>query len=560
MTIATNMAGRGTDILLGGNPAGLASEALHKRGLNPAEVDKATYAEALAEAKAITAAGHEEVVAAGGLHIIGTERHDSRRIDNQLRGRAGRQGDPGSSRFYLSLEDDLMKRFASERVTGLMERLGLDEDTAIESRLVSKTIESAQSRVEGFNFDMRKRVVEYDDVINKQRETIYAERDKVLHNEDLTETIRGFIDDEIDTLVAIPPRRRRPAGVGHRRPGQRPRGHGRDRRGHQRRRAVGPGHARGHLRAPAGPADARLDAREAEVGAADWATVERMVLLRTIDSLWVEHLTEIDDMRRGIGLRGYAQQDPLNEFRREAFELYEELREPHPPRRGRLHLPRHRDPPAGGHARRRSGRRRQPGRGCRGARRAATDGSGDRERSQERGRRRCGSRRRQPVARRCRRPARPGSAIVKGALPAAPQADQDPRAARRCPAGGRCRRAPAAGSAGSTGGPAARVHAERCADRSQRRLLVRVGRQVQEVPRPLRRSTAAQLSAGTFEPAHETESRRRSRSISRISPLGDRSLAPYTVPSLPPRTARAPRQAVHEAHTTLPPALERGSP
>src|SRR6187200_3447415 len=150
VTIATNMAGRGTDILLGGNPAGLASETLHKRGLNPAEVDKATMDAALAEAKAITEEDHDKVVAAGGLHIIGTERHDSRRIDNQLRGRAGRQGDPGSSRFYLSLEDDLMKRFASERVTGLMERLGLDEDTAIESRLVSKTIESAQSRVEGF--------------------------------------------------------------------------------------------------------------------------------------------------------------------------------------------------------------------------------------------------------------------------------------------------------------------------------------------------------------------------------------------------------------------------
>ncbi len=208
------MAGRGTDILLGGNPAGLASEALHQRGLNPAEVDKETYAAALAEAKAITAAGHEEVVAAGGLHIIGTERHDSRRIDNQLRGRAGRQGDPGSSRFYLSLEDDLMKRFANERVAGLMERLGLDEDTAIESRLVSKTIESAQSRVEGFNFDMRKRVVEYDDVINKQRETIYAERDKVLHNEDLTDTVRQFIDEEIDALVATRPGGRRSATSG----------------------------------------------------------------------------------------------------------------------------------------------------------------------------------------------------------------------------------------------------------------------------------------------------------------------------------------------------------
>src|SRR6188472_3174767 len=201
ITIATNMAGRGTDILLGGNPAGLASESLHKRGLNPAEVDKETMDAALAEAKAITEEDHDKVVAAGGLHIIGTERHDSRRIDNQLRGRAGRQGDPGSSRFYLSLEDDLMKRFASDRVTGLMERLGLDDDVAIESRLVSRTIESAQSRVEGFNFDIRKRVVEYDDVINKQRETIYAERDKVLHNEDLTETVQSFLDEEIDGLV-----------------------------------------------------------------------------------------------------------------------------------------------------------------------------------------------------------------------------------------------------------------------------------------------------------------------------------------------------------------------
>ncbi|MEX1172868.1 MAG: preprotein translocase subunit SecA, partial [Chloroflexota bacterium] len=172
VTIATNMAGRGTDIKLGGDAAGLASELLHQRGLNPAEVDAATYETALADARVTTDEDHERVVGVGGLHIIGTERHDSRRIDNQLRGRAGRQGDPGSSRFYLSLEDDLMKRFANERVAGLMERLGLEEDVAIESRLVSKTIESAQSRVEGFNFDIRKRVVEFDDVINKQRETI----------------------------------------------------------------------------------------------------------------------------------------------------------------------------------------------------------------------------------------------------------------------------------------------------------------------------------------------------------------------------------------------------
>ncbi|MEA2608676.1 MAG: preprotein translocase subunit SecA [Chloroflexota bacterium] len=326
VTIATNMAGRGTDILLGGNPAGLASEILHKRGLNPAEVDKATYDAALAEAETITNEDHERVVGVGGLHIIGTERHDSRRIDNQLRGRAGRQGDPGSSRFYLSLEDDLMKRFAGERVTGLMERLGLDDDTAIESRLVSRTIESAQSRVEGFNFDIRKRVVEFDDVINKQRETIYAERDKVMHNEDLTETIQVFLDDEIESLVAghligEDQHEWNLDGLSHALEAMGLTGTGTtadELWDLGSREAIAD-----HLRTLA---DERLEARAAEVGETDWAMVERLVLIRTIDSLWVEHLTELDDMRRGIGLRGYAQQDPLNEFRREAFTLYEELR------------------------------------------------------------------------------------------------------------------------------------------------------------------------------------------------------------------------------------------
>ncbi len=326
VTIATNMAGRGTDILLGGNPAGLASEALHRKGLNPAEVDEDTYKAALDEAKALTEEEHVEVVEAGGLHIIGTERHESRRIDNQLRGRAGRQGDPGSSRFYLSLDDDLMKRFASERVTGLMERLGLEEDVAIESRLVSKTIESAQSRVEGFNFDIRKRVVEFDDVINKQRETIYAERDKVLHNEDLTETVRAFLDEEIDALVdqhlfgedpdawSVDALSAALTTMGLGGDATAP-----DTLWDQGGRDAIADYLREY-------ADERLAAREAEVGADDWAQVERIVLLRTIDSLWVEHLTEVDDMRRGIGLRGYAQQDPLNEFRREAFRMYEELR------------------------------------------------------------------------------------------------------------------------------------------------------------------------------------------------------------------------------------------
>ena len=325
VTIATNMAGRGTDILLGGNPAGLASEMLHRKGLNPAEVDKATYDAALAEAKAICDEDHERVVAAGGLHIIGTERHDSRRIDNQLRGRAGRQGDPGSSRFYLSLEDDLMKRFASDRVAGLMERLGLEEDMAIESRLVSKTIESAQSRVEGYNFDIRKRVVEYDDVINKQRETIYEERDKVLRNEDLTDTIQAFVDQEIDIVVdqhlspALPMEEWNMPGLV------------------SAIEAMGLGGPdvnedalwdfhnndaiAAHLKDLAAE---RLD-QKAEANPEEWALIERLVLLRTIDSIWVEHLTEVDELRQGIGLRGFAQEDPLNAFKKEAFSLYEEM-------------------------------------------------------------------------------------------------------------------------------------------------------------------------------------------------------------------------------------------
>ncbi len=327
VTIATNMAGRGTDIMLGGNPAGLASEILHRRGLNPAEVEKATYDEALAEAKAICGADHDLVVAAGGLHIIGTERHDSRRIDNQLRGRAGRQGDPGSSRFYLSLEDDLMKRFASERVAGLMERLGLDDDVAIESRLVSRTIESAQTRVEGYNFDIRKRVVEFDDVINKQRETIYAERDKVLRNEDLTETVAAFLDEEVEALLATYCAAEAPDdwnmeglssalhAMGLEGPGTLE---------DELWEIGGRAALSAHLR---DLAEAKLEEKTAEVGPDDWPMIERLVLLRTIDSLWVEHLTELDDMRRGIGLRGYAQQDPLNEFKKEAFNLYDQLGE-----------------------------------------------------------------------------------------------------------------------------------------------------------------------------------------------------------------------------------------
>ncbi len=325
VTIATNMAGRGTDIKLGGDPVGLASQKLHNQGLNPAEVEPEVYEEALAKAKLECEEDHVQVVAAGGLHIIGTERHDARRIDNQLRGRAGRQGDPGSSRFYLSLEDALLKRFASDRVTSLMERMGLEGDVAIESRMVSKTVENAQTRVEGHNFDIRKRVVEYDDVINKQRERIYAERDKVLHNEDLSQTVLDFVEQELEQTVDV---------------------HlGESTSDWDLEGLVDSVKALG-LRGDDLDAEAlaelgtrtaitdtlmdlaatQLEERETTFGEETWALVERAVLLRAIDTLWVDHLTELEDFRRGVGLRGYGGTDPLVEFKREAYKLYDELR------------------------------------------------------------------------------------------------------------------------------------------------------------------------------------------------------------------------------------------
>ena len=321
VTIATNMAGRGTDIVLGGNPAGLASEALRIKGLNPAEVDAETYAAALADAERSCIVDREIVLAAGGLRIIGTERHESRRIDNQLRGRAGRQGDPGSSRFYLSLEDDLMKRFAGERVVGLMDRLGFDESQALESAMVSRTIEGAQTRVEGYNFDVRKRVVEFDDVINMQRATVYGERDRVLRGEDLALTIQDALQAEVRALAAT----HCPPGL----PGD------------WNRSTLATELQRLGVQAPATletivedtllydavavAADEALERKAKEVGEEMWPKVERAVILRSIDQLWVEHLTEVDDLRRGIGLRGHAQIDPLNAFKIEAFKLYEEF-------------------------------------------------------------------------------------------------------------------------------------------------------------------------------------------------------------------------------------------
>ncbi|HEY7332368.1 MAG TPA: preprotein translocase subunit SecA [Candidatus Limnocylindria bacterium] len=325
VTIATNMAGRGTDILLGGNPEMLAADILHKQGTNVLEASPEQYAAALAEADRICAEDKERVLAAGGLHIVGTERHEARRIDNQLRGRSGRQGDPGSSRFYLSLEDDLMRRFASDRVKSIMERLGFDEETALESGMVSRTIEGAQSRVEGYNFDARKHVVQYDDVINRQRETIYHERERILRARDLAPTVLAMVSDEIASLVAEHTagdrdewnREGLKARLQQMVPSLQP-------------RLLASVDTATDPQALAeeiiGAVEEAYEAKRQETGEEGMRVLERLVLLRVIDALWIEHLTAVDDMRRGIGLRAYSQRDPLNEFKVEAYRMFDELK------------------------------------------------------------------------------------------------------------------------------------------------------------------------------------------------------------------------------------------
>ena len=326
VTIATNMAGRGTDILLGGNPEMLAAELLHKKGTNVLDASPEQYAAALAEADRLCAEDREKVIAAGGLHIVGTERHEARRIDNQLRGRAGRQGDPGSTRFYLSLEDDLMRRFASDRVQSIMRTLGFNDETALESRMVSRTIEGAQTRVEGFNFDTRKHVVQYDDVINRQRETIYHERERILRSDTLAPTVLAMLEEEVRALAI------------EYTAGEFAAEWNRDGLKAQLLTMV-PTLDPGALAAiddlvetdqvAAVMVELVEDAyqrKRSEVGDEGMLVLERVVLLRVIDSLWVEHLTAVDDMRRGIGLRAYSQRDPLNEFKVEAYRMFDELK------------------------------------------------------------------------------------------------------------------------------------------------------------------------------------------------------------------------------------------
>ena len=325
VTIATNMAGRGTDILLGGNPEMMAAELLHQAGTNVLEATPEQIAKAEAEAEAACAADRERVLALGGLHIVGTERHEARRIDNQLRGRAGRQGDPGSSRFYLSLEDDLMRRFASDRVQSLMKTVGFTDDMALESGIVSRTIEGAQTRVEGYNFDLRKHVVQYDDVINLQRETIYGERDHILRNLDLAETVLELVDAEIravvDEFTADDPAEWNREGLRAQMTAMIPALTGSE------LEVIASGRDGGAVaEALIEAADAHYQARQEELGEAATIALNRIVLLRVIDGLWVEHLTAVDDMRRSIGLRAYSQRDPLNEFKVEAFRMFDELK------------------------------------------------------------------------------------------------------------------------------------------------------------------------------------------------------------------------------------------
>ena len=336
VTVATNMAGRGVDILLGGNPEYLARQEMAAKGLDNDryllfEMDEeeraayeAAYEPVYRRFKERTDAEHDEVVATGGLYVLGTERHESRRIDNQLRGRSGRQGDPGESRFYLSLEDDLMRMFASERVSSIMERLNWPDDEPITAKMVTRAVESAQKQIEELNYERRKNILKYDDVMNTQRQVIYGERGRILAGEDLREQVLTMIEDvvtatversapaevfaeewDLDLLVAglreVYPSRLTPEEI----------------------RDLGTSGAL--LDAALEEARAAYEERERHIGEAPMRNIERLVLLNIIDTKWREHLGEMDYLQEGIHLRAYAQKDPITEYRREAFAMFEEL-------------------------------------------------------------------------------------------------------------------------------------------------------------------------------------------------------------------------------------------
>ena len=330
VTVATNMAGRGTDIMLGGNSEYMAAAELAQRELSPVDTPEEYEKEwpaALERAKKAVAAEHDEVLNLGGLYVLGTERHESRRIDNQLRGRSGRQGDPGETRFYLSLEDDLMRLFKADIVDSFLRRFNVPDDVPIEAKMVSKAILSAQTQVEGQNFEIRKNVLKYDEVMNRQRVVIYDERRRVLEGEDLHEQIRAFLDDTIEGYVVAETSEGYPEDWDY------------DRlwtalntlypvsvSADQVAETSGGGKAglsQEFLVAEL-QSDAQLayDLRERELGEDVMRELERRVVLSVLDRKWREHLYEMDYLQEGIGLRAYSQKDPLVEYQREGYELF----------------------------------------------------------------------------------------------------------------------------------------------------------------------------------------------------------------------------------------------
>jgi preprotein translocase subunit SecA len=325
VTIATNMAGRGTDILLGGNPEAMAREELKKQKIDWRAIEPGEYHAVVDRMRAQVATEHDEVVTQGGLHIIGTERHESRRIDNQLRGRAGRQGDPGSSRFYLSLEDDLMRIYGGERISNIMKTMGMDEGVPIESKMISKQIERAQKQVEQHNFQIRKHLLEYDDVMNKQREAIYAMRRDLLEGKDQREYLMEVAQDILNGLLdTYMPADKRPDewdmpnlalnllrqfGVDLKRLELDPETMARP----EFAEALW-NHVHGVY-----------DGKEQAVGVDFMRKLERYILLQVVDVQWKDHLLALDHLKEGIGLRGYGQQDPLVEYKKESFDLFNDL-------------------------------------------------------------------------------------------------------------------------------------------------------------------------------------------------------------------------------------------
>ncbi|WP_213453629.1 preprotein translocase subunit SecA [Rhizomonospora bruguierae] len=335
VTVATNMAGRGTDILLGGNAEYLATAELRQRGLDrdvdPDEFDKALE-EILPRWKEACDLEAEEVVAAGGLYVLGTERHESRRIDNQLRGRSGRQGDPGESRFYLSLQDELMRRFRAGAVEAVMERFNIPEDVPIESKMVTRQIRSAQTQIEAQNAEIRKNVLKYDEVLNKQRQVIYAERKRVLDGEDLHDQVLNMINDVVEAYVRGATaegyaedwdleqlwsslKQLYPVGVTIEDLEEESGGE---------RNTLDVDFLVGRLKEDA---FGGYERREEELGPEAMRELERQVLLAVIDRKWREHLYEMDYLQEGVGLRAYAQRDPLVEYQREGFDMFHQMME-----------------------------------------------------------------------------------------------------------------------------------------------------------------------------------------------------------------------------------------